>query len=104
MVGSILAFSTDRDIQHVVELIRGAATLGARLFLRPPLSRTLGWMIRTGNDFPKLMMDRLKSWDATLIVEREADKPSTRGLLEYEDTTFGRANPPHSFIRRTRTN
>ncbi|KAF4212930.1 hypothetical protein CNMCM8980_005227 [Aspergillus fumigatiaffinis] len=63
------------------------ATLGARLFLRPPLSRTLGWMIRTGNDFPKLMMDRLKSWDATLIVEREADKPSTRGLLEYEDTT-----------------
>lgn len=50
-------------------------------------------MIHTGNDFPKLMEERLKSWDATLIVEREADKPSTRGLLEYEDTTFGRANP-----------
>jgi hypothetical protein len=50
-------------------------------------------MIHTGNDFPKLMEDRLKSWDATLIVEREADKPSTRGLLEYEDTTFGRAKP-----------
>ncbi|GIK03397.1 hypothetical protein Aspvir_007466 [Aspergillus viridinutans] len=65
------------------------ATLGARLFLRHPLSHTLGWMIHTGNDFPKLMEDRLKSWDATLIVERESDKPSTRGLLEYEDTTFG---------------
>ncbi|KAG2027051.1 hypothetical protein GB937_000787 [Aspergillus fischeri] len=65
------------------------ATLGARLFLRPPLSRTLGWMIHTGNDFPKLMEDRLRSWDATLIVERESDKPSTRGLLGYEDTTFG---------------
>ncbi|RHZ43557.1 pfkB family carbohydrate kinase superfamily [Aspergillus thermomutatus] len=65
------------------------ATLGARLFLRPPLSHTLGWMIHTGNDFPKLMEDRLKSWDATLIVERESDKPSTRGLLEYKDTSFG---------------
>ncbi|RHZ49714.1 hypothetical protein CDV55_101922 [Aspergillus turcosus] len=54
------------------------ATLGARLFLRHPLSHTLGWMIHTGNDFPKLMEERLKSWDATLIVEREADKPSTR--------------------------
>ncbi|KAH2130692.1 hypothetical protein KXW66_007538 [Aspergillus fumigatus] len=63
------------------------ATLGARLFLRPPLSRTLGWMIHTGHDFPELMTDRLRSWDSTLIVKREADKPSTRGLLEYEDTT-----------------
>ncbi|KEY83364.1 carbohydrate kinase pfkB [Aspergillus fumigatus] len=58
------------------------ATLGARLFLRPPLSRTLGWMIHTGHDFPELMTDRLRSWDSTLIVKREADKPSTRGLLE----------------------
>ncbi|KAF4182917.1 hypothetical protein CNMCM7927_009459 [Aspergillus lentulus] len=73
------------------------ATLGARLFLRPPLSHTLGWMIHTGNDFPELMLDRLESWDATLVVEREADKPSTRGLLEYEDTTFG----PKHFIYTT---
>ncbi|KAH1488071.1 hypothetical protein LV164_000014 [Aspergillus fumigatus] len=73
------------------------ATLGARLFLRPPLSRTLGWMIHTGHDFPELMTDRLRSWDSTLIVKREADKPSTRGLLEYEDTTFG----PKHFIYTT---
>lgn len=106
MVGSVLLFSGVRDVQHVVGLIRGAATLGARLFLRPPLSRTLGWMIHTGHDFPELMTDRLRSWDSTLIVKREADKPSTRGLLEYEDTTFGRASPFTAFVRRTaaRTN
>ncbi|KAK9583073.1 hypothetical protein V6Z92_007240 [Aspergillus fumigatus] len=97
MVGSVLLFSGVRDVQHVVGLIRGAATLGARLFLRPPLSRTLGWMIHTGHDFPELMTDRLRSWDSTLIVKREADKPSTRGLLEYEDTTFG----PKHFIYTT---
>ncbi|GIC90944.1 pfkB family carbohydrate kinase superfamily [Aspergillus udagawae] len=78
--------------EPLIDVLGGSgayATLGARLFLRHPLSHTLGWMIHTGNDFPKLMEDRLKSWDTTLIVERESDKPSTRGLLEYEDTTFG---------------
>jgi hypothetical protein len=61
-------------------------------------------MIHTGNDFPKLMGDRLKSWHATLIVERESDKPSTRGLLEYEDTTFGRAELPDSSVMEKKKN
>ncbi|KAF5859116.1 hypothetical protein ETB97_003304 [Aspergillus alliaceus] len=67
------------------------ATLGARLFLPHPLSRSLGWIIHVGNDFPEHIEDRLESWDATLTIEREPSKPSTRGLLAYEDTTFGRA-------------
>ncbi|KAE8336707.1 hypothetical protein BDV24DRAFT_168009 [Aspergillus arachidicola] len=65
------------------------ATLGARLFLPHPRSHSLGWMIHVGNDFPKPIEDRLQSWDVTLVIERESDEPSTRGLLEYKDTTFG---------------
>ncbi|BAE58987.1 unnamed protein product [Aspergillus oryzae RIB40] len=54
-------------------------------------SGAYGWMIHVGNDFPKPIEDRLQSWDVTLVIERESDEPSTRGLLEYKDTTFGRA-------------
>ncbi|KAJ5673306.1 hypothetical protein N7507_002433 [Penicillium longicatenatum] len=65
------------------------ATLGARLFLAPPLSQTLAWPIHIGNDFPSLITDLLQSWGITLVIKREGDQPSTRGLLEYKDTTFG---------------
>ncbi|KAJ5919547.1 hypothetical protein N7454_009382 [Penicillium verhagenii] len=65
------------------------ATAGARLFLAPPLSRTVAWPIHIGNDFPDPIADLLQSWDIELIVKKEVDKLSTRGLLEYKDTTFG---------------
>ncbi|KAE8417498.1 putative PfkB family kinase [Aspergillus pseudocaelatus] len=65
------------------------ATLGARLFLPHPKSHSLGWMVHVGSDFPRPIKDRLQSWDVTLIIERESNEPSTRGLLEYKDTTFG---------------
>lgn len=67
------------------------ATLGARLFLPSPLSRSLAWPIHVGNDFPEDIAVHLRGWDTSLLIEKESDKPSTRGLLEYQDTTFGRA-------------
>ncbi|KAE8151527.1 Ribokinase-like protein [Aspergillus avenaceus] len=69
------------------------ATLGARLFLPPPLSRSLGWMIQAGSDFPKAIEDRLTDWETTLFIEQQGGRLSTRGLLEYKDTTLG----PKSF-------
>ncbi|CAI7652638.1 unnamed protein product [Penicillium viridicatum] len=69
------------------------ATLGARLFLPSPLSRSLAWPIHVGNDFPDAIAEHLRSWDTSLLIEKESDRPSTRGLLEYQDTTFG----PKSF-------
>ncbi|KAJ5992075.1 hypothetical protein N7451_007799 [Penicillium sp. IBT 35674x] len=65
------------------------ATLGARLFLAPPLNRTLAWPIHTGHDFPGPIADLLQSWGITLIIKEELAHRSTRGLLEYKDTTFG---------------
>ncbi|CBF85826.1 pfkB family carbohydrate kinase superfamily [Aspergillus nidulans FGSC A4] len=43
------------------------ASLGARLFLPTPLSRSLGWMMNIGNDFPELRQRYLESWGATMI-------------------------------------
>ncbi|KAL4868970.1 hypothetical protein BDV12DRAFT_168694 [Aspergillus spectabilis] len=65
------------------------ATLGARLFLPPPSSRSVGWLLHIGDDFPEHVLDRLESWETTLVVKKELAHPSTRGLLEYKDTSFG---------------
>ncbi|KAI9925509.1 hypothetical protein ASPWEDRAFT_157025 [Aspergillus wentii DTO 134E9] len=76
----------------LIDIIGGSgayATLGARLFLPHPHSQCIGWIIHVGNDFPESVKNRLESWGISLVVEREADKPSMRGLLEYKDTTFG---------------
>jgi hypothetical protein len=67
------------------------ATLGARLFLPAAESRTLGWILHVGKDFPHDLENKLADWGATLIVSRRQNVPSTRGLLEYTDNAFGRA-------------
>lgn len=51
----------------------------------------MAWPIHVGNDFPDAIAEHLRSWDTSLLIERESDMPSTRGLLEYQDTTIGRA-------------
>ncbi|KAL3446490.1 Ribokinase-like protein [Aspergillus insuetus] len=65
------------------------ATLGARLFLPRPTSQSLGWMLHVGNDFPESTKESLERWNATLLMDQEIEVASTRGLLEYKDTTFG---------------
>ncbi|KAI1318869.1 Ribokinase-like protein [Xylariaceae sp. FL0255] len=68
------------------------ATFGARLLKSSPSSKSIGSIIVAGNDFPQSALDLLKSWDLTLLIHQIPDKPSTRGLLEYEDDLFGRKN------------
>ena len=72
------------------QLTSAVATLGARLFLPPPSCPTLGWMINVGNDFSDSVKEQLASWGTTSLMKMESTRPSTRGLLEYKDTTFGR--------------
>ncbi|KAL4791473.1 Ribokinase-like protein [Aspergillus venezuelensis] len=84
-----IRFPNKAPLRDVVGGSGAYATLGARLFLPGQLRSSLGLVLRTGNDFPSKIRDSLESWDPTLVVEKDADKPSTRGLLEYKDTTFG---------------
>ncbi|KAL4964321.1 pfkB family carbohydrate kinase superfamily [Aspergillus stella-maris] len=84
-----IRFSNKTPLRDVVGGSGVYATLGARLFLPAELSSSLGLVLRTGNDFPSKTRDLLESWGFTLVVERDTDKPSTRGLLEYKDITFG---------------
>lgn len=69
---------------------RHVGTLGARRIVGAIRSKSIGCLVIAGKDFPKAAEDRLREWDLALTVERNIDKLSTRGLLVYEDSTFGR--------------
>jgi hypothetical protein len=63
-------------------------TLGSRLFASKPAS--IGCFVLCGDDFPRSVEAELKGWGITLVSRKQANIQSTRGLLEYEDSTFGR--------------
>lgn len=71
------------------------ATLRARLFANNEKSTSIGCLVLAGKDFPEAMEKRLRKWNMTLVLNKDVERLSTRGLLEYEDTTFGRR---YSFI------
>lgn len=62
-------------------------TLGLRLFADNPSS--IGCLVLAGSDFPQEVEHEVQSWGTTLVLEKDATKQSSRGLLIYEDDTFG---------------
>ncbi|KAI3335987.1 Ribokinase-like protein [Ustulina deusta] len=65
------------------------AVLGARLFKPNPRAADVGCVVAAGCDLPKTLLSLLESWQLTLLVLTDPDKPCTRGLLEYLDDGFG---------------
>ncbi|KAF2017605.1 pfkB family kinase [Aaosphaeria arxii CBS 175.79] len=63
------------------------ATLGQRIFSRVPSN--LGCLIIAGDDFPEVVKDVFGAWGVSVVLKKRVGKTSTRGLLEYEDGTFG---------------
>ncbi|KAI0530225.1 Ribokinase-like protein [Xylaria digitata] len=75
------------------------AVLGARLFKPNSQATDVGCIVAAGCDLPKPLLSLLESWQLTLLVLHDADKPCTQGLLEYLDdgfggTTFSYTTPP----------
>ncbi|KAI8717142.1 PfkB domain-containing protein [Fusarium sp. LHS14.1] len=65
------------------------ATLGARIIQSQLSSTSIGCIIIAGYDFPESVVETLRAWELALQVKRLPDKPSTRGLLQYKDESFG---------------
>ncbi|KAI0521269.1 Ribokinase-like protein [Xylaria bambusicola] len=65
------------------------AVLGARLFKPSPHAADVGCVLAAGCDLPGPLLSLLKSWQLTLLVLTDPEKPCTRGLLEYLDDGFG---------------
>ncbi|KAH4130476.1 hypothetical protein HBH47_023550 [Parastagonospora nodorum] len=65
------------------------STFGYRLFNSKPRSQTVGCLVLAGSDFPAPVRKQLEEWDMNLVIKQSSDRLSTRGLLEYQDDTFG---------------
>lgn len=88
----------------LISLIFGTACLGARLFIPPSLSCLIGWLIRTGDDFPRNVKEYIQDWNMLLLEKRMIEHMSTRGKLIYQDTLFGGKNfqtPTHDLVVMT---
>ncbi|EPS36602.1 hypothetical protein H072_9832 [Dactylellina haptotyla CBS 200.50] len=81
--------ASDRTVD---DIIGGAGTfgiVGARLFSPPPtLSKTLGWIVDAGNDFPDDIRTELQRWDTKLVLRENLDRQSTRGWNSYGPADF----------------
>ena len=66
------------------------SVLGARLVAGQERASQVGCFILAGNDFPKSAVESFKSWGVNLDIRVDPTRQSTRGLLEYKDTAFGR--------------
>jgi hypothetical protein len=72
-------------------VIGGSATfvtVGLRLFTSN--SSEVGFLVLAGEDFPSSVEEELCGWNTTLVLKKAQNVPSSRGLLEYQDSTFGR--------------
>ncbi|KAK3112398.1 hypothetical protein LTR53_011369 [Teratosphaeriaceae sp. CCFEE 6253] len=65
------------------------STLGARLFAADnPAS--IGMSFKAGHDFPESIVDVFSDWAVDLTVHRLSDKPSSRGLVFYDEANSNR--------------
>lgn len=61
------------------------AALGARLFSpAPDLSRTVGWVVDKGSDFPEPMGDLIDSWKTAVVMRSDPERLTTRGWNGYD--------------------
>jgi sugar/nucleoside kinase (ribokinase family) len=67
------------------------SALGARLFSAPPISKTVGWVVDKGSDFPPEISDLINTWETTAIIRDDPDRLTTRGWNGYEGASEKRA-------------
>jgi len=57
--------------------------LGARLFSPPPLSKSVGWIVDAGRDFPVELREVIGRWETTCVVRETPERLTTRGWNGY---------------------
>jgi len=71
----------------VKDILGGAGAygaLGARLFSPGPLSRSVGWIVDKGSDFPQSVEDEISSWDTSVLLREDPERLTTRGWNGYD--------------------
>ncbi|KAF1811773.1 Ribokinase-like protein [Eremomyces bilateralis CBS 781.70] len=78
----------------VYNILGGAGSysaLGARLLSPPPLSRSVGWIVDAGSDFPVELREEINRWRTSCVFRETPDRLTTRawnGYMENEYRAF----------------
>ena len=70
----------------VKDILGGAGSwsaLGARLFSPPPVSKSVGWVVDAGSDFPVELRHIIRSWETSCVLRETPDRKTTRGRNVY---------------------
>lgn len=77
------------------DILGGAGSysaLGARLFSPgPDESKTIGWIVDQGSDFPPAVTSLIQSWETSALMRHDPDRLTTRGWNGYVDDNETRA-------------
>ncbi|KAI0470163.1 Ribokinase-like protein [Xylaria cf. heliscus] len=72
----------------VKDILGGAGTysaLGARLLSPPPRSRSVGWIVDKGSDFPPDLETLITSWGTSVLLRETPKRLTTRGWNGYDE-------------------
>lgn len=61
------------------------AALGARLFCPPPRSKSVGWIVDAGSDFPEEIRESIRQWDTRCLLRESSERLTTRAWNGYGD-------------------
>lgn len=76
------------------DILGGAGSysaLGARLLSPGPLSKSVGWIVDCGSDFPDKIKQVIERWDTSCLMRGTPERLTTRGWNGYEGTNDHRA-------------
>lgn len=63
------------------------STVGACLAV-DGASQQVGCFVLAGDDFPADAEEQLQSWRVSLVIQKQSDRQSMRGKLQYHDDNF----------------
>jgi hypothetical protein len=78
----------------VYDILGGAGSysaLGARLFSPPPVSKTVGWIVDQGSDFPPAIASEIASWQTSALSRHDPSRLTTRAWNGYTEASEHRA-------------
>ncbi|GME23854.1 Carbohydrate/purine kinase [Neofusicoccum parvum] len=70
----------------VKDVVGGAgaySAIGARIMSPPPLSRSVGWIVDCGSDFPPEVRETISHWDTSCLFRETPSRLTTRGWNGY---------------------
>ncbi|KAH9870982.1 hypothetical protein J1614_006556 [Plenodomus biglobosus] len=70
----------------IIDILGGGgaySALGARIFSPSPKSKTVGWIVDCGSDFPPELRDLIAHWDSGVLIRETPGRLTTRGWNSY---------------------